>query len=75
MNMSSQKSRRSDKVKIDFPLITNHMIYSRVMYVIYMVVSIVVEIEYMAVIQSISDAHFELKVNQINTNFNNKSLI
>ena len=50
MNMSSQKSRRSDKIKIEFPLITDHVIYSRVIYVIYRVVSIVVEIEHMAVL-------------------------
>ena len=49
MNMSSQKSRRSDKIKIEFPF-TDHVIYSRVIYVIYRVVSIVVEIEHMAVI-------------------------
>ena len=44
MNMSSQKSRRSDKIKIEFPF-TDHVIYSCVIYVIYRVVSIVVEIE------------------------------
>ena len=51
MNMSSQKSRRSDKIKIEFPF-TDHVIYSRVIYVIYRVVSIVVEIEHMAVVNN-----------------------